>query len=264
MNLGIQDKTALITGSTAGIGLAIAKGLAAEGARVIINGRSQQRIDEAMAKIKEAVPVAKLEGVAADFSDTASVDQLLERVDTVDILINNVGIFEPVEFAAISDEAWQKMLDVNVMSGVRLSRHYFGKMLEKDWGRILFISSESGVQIPEEMIHYGVSKSAQIALANGLARLTKGTGITVNSVLPGPTLSEGAGNFLDSLAEQDGKTRPEVEADFFNKERPNHLLQRFATPKEVANLVVYLSSELASATNGSALRVDGGTLPTIL
>lgn len=264
MNLGLQDKTALITGSTAGIGLAIAQGLAAEGAHVIINGRTQSRIDEALAAIKAGIPSAKVSGVAADFGDIDSIDQLLKAVDQVDILVNNVGIFEPVNFSEISDEAWQKMLDVNVMSGVRLSRHYFTKMMEKNWGRILFISSESGVQIPEEMIHYGVSKSAQIALSNGLARLTKGTGVTVNSVLPGPTLSEGAGNFLDALAEQGNKTRSEVEVDFFKKERPNQLLQRFASPAEVANMVVYLASTLASATNGAAVRVDGGTLSTIL
>lgn len=264
MNLGLQDKTALVTGSTAGIGLAIAQGLAAEGAHVIINGRTQSRIAEALTAIKAGIPSAKVSGVAADFGDIDSIDQLLKAVDQVDILVNNVGIFEPVSFSEISDEAWQKMLDVNVMSGVRLSRHYFTKMMEKNWGRILFISSESGVQIPEEMIHYGVSKSAQIALANGLARLTKGTGVTVNSVLPGPTLSEGAGNFLDALAEQGNKTRSEVEIDFFKKERPNQLLQRFASPAEVANMVVYLASTLASATNGAAVRVDGGTLSTIL
>lgn len=264
MDLGLKNKTALVTGSTAGIGLAIAKGLAAEGARVIINGRTPERIDEAMAEMKAEIPGADVSGVAADFSDQASVENLLASIDEVDILVNNVGIFAPVNFSEISDEEWMNILEVNVMSGVRLSRHYFAKMLEKNWGRILFISSESGVQIPEEMIHYGVSKSAQIALANGLARLTKGTRVTVNSVLPGPTLSEGAGHFLDSLAEQADKTRAEVETDFFNKERPNHLLQRFAQPREVASLVVYLSSELASATNGAAMRVDGGTLPTIL
>ncbi|PHN03475.1 SDR family NAD(P)-dependent oxidoreductase [Flavilitoribacter nigricans] len=264
MNLELQDKTALVTGSTAGIGLAIAKGLAAEGAEVIINGRTQARIDEAIEQIKADLPDARISGIAADFADKESVDQLLREVDRVDILVNNVGIFKPVDFADISDADWQQMLEVNVLSGVRLSRHYFGKMMEQNWGRILFISSESGVQIPAEMIHYGVSKSAQIALANGLARLTKGTQVTVNSVLPGPTNSEGVGDFLSSLAEQADKTRAEVEADFFNKERPNHLLQRFATPQEVANLVVYLSSPLASATNGAAMRVDGGTLPTIL
>ena len=264
MNLALQNKTALVTGSTAGIGLAIAKGLAAEGVRVIVNGRTQSRIEEAVASIKEDFPAAKVSGVVADFSDQASIDQLLQQVPVVDILVNNVGIFKPVNFTEITDEDWQQMLDVNVMSGVRLSRHYFSKMIEQNWGRILFISSESGVQIPAEMIHYGVSKSAQIALANGLARLTKGTGVTVNSVLPGPTASEGVGDFIQSLAEQADKSRSEIEKDFFKKERPNQLLQRFATPAEVANLVVYLASPLASATNGAAMRVDGGTLPTIL
>lgn len=264
MNLALQNKTALVTGSTAGIGLAIAKGLAAEGVRVIINGRTQSRIEEAAASIKEDFPAAKVSGVVADFSDQASIDQLLQQVPAVDILVNNVGIFKPVNFTEITDEDWQQMLDVNVMSGVRLSRHYFSKMIEQNWGRILFISSESGVQIPAEMIHYGVSKSAQIALANGLARLTKGTGVTVNSVLPGPTASEGVGDFIQSLAEQADKSRSEIEKDFFKKERPNQLLQRFASPTEVANLVVYLASPLASATNGAAMRVDGGTLPTIL
>jgi NAD(P)-dependent dehydrogenase (short-subunit alcohol dehydrogenase family) len=264
MNLALQNKTALVTGSTAGIGLAIAKGLAAEGVRVIINGRTQSRIEEAIASIKKDFPEAEVRGVVADFSDQASIDQLLQEVPAVDILVNNVGIFKPVNFTEITDEDWQQMLDVNVMSGVRLSRHYFSKMIEQNWGRILFISSESGVQIPAEMIHYGVSKSAQIALANGLARLTKGTGVTVNSVLPGPTASEGVGDFIQSLAEQADKSRSEIEEDFFKKERPNQLLQRFATPAEVANLVVYLASPLASATNGAAMRVDGGTLPTIL
>jgi NAD(P)-dependent dehydrogenase (short-subunit alcohol dehydrogenase family) len=264
MNLALQNKTALVTGSTAGIGLAIAKGLAAEGVRVIVNGRTQSRIEEAIASIKKDFPEAEVRGVVADFSDQASIDQLLQEVPAVDILVNNVGIFKPVNFTEITDEDWQQMLDVNVMSGVRLSRHYFSKMIEQNWGRILFISSESGVQIPAEMIHYGVSKSAQIALANGLARLTKGTGVTVNSVLPGPTASEGVGDFIQSLAEQADKSRSEIEEDFFKKERPNQLLQRFATPAEVANLVVYLASPLASATNGAAMRVDGGTLPTIL
>lgn len=264
MNLQLTTKTALVTGSTAGIGLAIAAGLAGEGAEVIVNGRTQNRIDEALRQILDKFPDSKVRGIAADFRDPASVGRLLRELDTVDVLVNNVGFFEPVDFSDISDDKWSEMMEVNLMSGVRLSRHYLGKMVAQNWGRILFISSESGVQIPQEMIHYGVSKAAQIALANGLARLTKGTAVTVNSVLPGPTLSEGAGNFLTALAEQDNKSRSEVEAEFFQKERPNHLLQRFASPAEVANLVVYLCSPLASATNGAALRVDGGTLPTIL
>ena len=264
MDLELQDKTALVTGSTAGIGLAIATELAREGALVWINGRTQDRIDAAVAGIKAEIPQAQLRGVVADFSDKASIDRLLKQVATVDILINNVGIFEPKDFVDISDADWHEMLEVNLMSGVRLSRHFFGEMLARDWGRIIFISSESGVQIPAEMVHYGVSKTAQIALANGLARLTKGTNVTVNSVLPGSTMSEGAAQFFTALAEKEGRSRAEVEADFLIKERSTQLLQRFATTQEVANLVTYLASPLAAATNGAALRVDGGTLPTIL
>jgi NAD(P)-dependent dehydrogenase (short-subunit alcohol dehydrogenase family) len=264
MNLNLQDKTALVTGSTAGIGLAIATELAREGATVIINGRTQERIDTAINEIMSKVSDARIKGVAADFADKASVNRLLKQVDTVDILVNNVGIFEPKDFPEITDTDWEEMMEVNLMSGVRLSRHYFPKMLAQNWGRILFISSESGVQIPAEMVHYGVSKSAQIALANGLARLTKGTAVTVNSVLPGSTMSEGAGQFFSALAEKEGRSRAEVEADFLKKERATQLLQRFATPREVANLVTYLASPLSAATNGAALRVDGGTLPTIL
>ncbi|MCB0630376.1 MAG: SDR family NAD(P)-dependent oxidoreductase [Saprospiraceae bacterium] len=264
MDLNLKEKTALVTGSTAGIGLAIATELAREGASVIINGRTQDRIDNAIFKIKTEVPEAIVTGVVADFGEKTSIDRLLEEVVMVDILVNNVGIFEPKDFADISDEEWNEMMEVNLMSGVRLSRRYFPKMLAQNWGRILFISSESGVQIPAEMVHYGVSKSAQIALANGMARLTKGTGVTVNSVLPGSTMSEGAGQFFSALAEKEGRSRAEVEADFLKKERSTQLLQRFATPREVANLVVYLASPLSAATNGAALRVDGGTLPTIL
>lgn len=264
MQLHLENKTALVTGSTAGIGLAIATELARESATVIINGRTQERIDSAIAKIKAEVPEAKLQGIVADFSNRSSIDQLLEAVPAVDILVNNVGIFEPKDFLDISDADWHEMLEVNLMSGIRLSRQYFPKMLEQNWGRILFISSESGVQIPAEMVHYGVSKSAQIALANGMARLTKGTGVTVNSVLPGSTMSEGAGQFFSALAEKEGRSREAVEADFLQKERATQLLQRFATPREVATLVTYLASPLSAATNGAALRVDGGTLPTIL
>lgn len=264
MNLELQNKIALVTGSTAGIGLAIAQGLARERAAVIINGRTQERIDSAKARILEAVPEAKIDGIVADFGDKPSVERLLKHIDTVDILVNNVGIFEPKDFADITDEDWDEMMEVNLMSGVRLSRHYFGKMLAQNWGRILFISSESGVQIPAEMVHYGVSKTAQIALANGLARLTKSSNVTVNSILPGSTMSEGAGQFFTALAEKENRSRAEVEKDFLKKERSTQLLQRFATPEEVANLVVYLASPLSSATNGAALRVDGGTLPTIL
>lgn len=264
MDLNLQDKTALVTGSTAGIGLAIAATLAREGARVYINGRTAERVATARAQILDQQPAAKVETVVADFKDKAQVEQLLQEVPAVDILVNNVGVFEPVAFRAITDAQWYEIFEVNVMSGIRLARHYFDGMISRNWGRILFISSESGVQVPPEMIHYGVTKTAQIGLANGLARLTKGSGVTVNTVLPGPTLSEGAGNFIATLAEQNSKSRAEMEKHFFQFDRPGQLLQRFASTQEVANMVAYLASPLASATNGAALRVDGGTLPTIL
>lgn len=264
MNLGIENKTALVTGSTAGIGLAIASTLAQEGVTVILNGRTKDRIDQAKDQIHKIWPEAKLIGVVADFSKKEEISKLIEEIESVDILVNNVGIFEPRPFEEISDEEWTHMLDVNLMSGVRLSRHFFPKMIKNNWGRIIFISSESGVQIPDEMIHYGVSKTAQIALSNGLAKLTKGTGVTVNTVLPGSTMSEGASNFLSELATQQGKTKDQIEEEFFENVRPNCLLQRFASTQEVANMVTYLCSAGASATNGAALRVDGGTIPTIL
>ena len=264
MDYQLHGKTALVTGSTAGIGLAIAQTLAAEGATVIINGRTQDRIDIAKSQITSQYPEAKLSGVIADFGNIDEINQLIASVSEIDILVNNVGIFAPVSFTDITDEDWTHMMNVNLMSGVRLSRAYMPGMLQNNWGRIIFISSESGVQIPDEMIHYGVSKTAQIALANGLAKLTKGTGVTVNSVLPGSTMSEGASNFLENLAQQEGKTKAQIEEDFFKNNRPNCLLQRFASTQEVANMVTYLCSPLASATNGSTLRVDGGTVPTIL
>ncbi len=264
MDYQLTDKKALVTGSTAGIGLAIAMTLAAEGAEVFINGRTQKRIDEAITTIKHSHPNANLSGVVADFSDANEINQLINALPPVDILVNNVGIFAPVSFTDITDEDWHHMMNVNLMSGVRLSRTYLPHMLTNNWGRIIFISSESGIQIPDEMIHYGVSKTAQIALANGLAKLTKGTGVTINSVLPGSTMSEGASNFLENLAQQEGKTKDQVEEDFFKYNRPNCLLQRFASTQEVANMVTYLCSPLSSATNGSTIRVDGGTVPTIL
>jgi NAD(P)-dependent dehydrogenase (short-subunit alcohol dehydrogenase family) len=265
MDYQLDGKTALVTGSTAGIGLAIAKTLAAEGCHVIINGRTQDRIDAAIDEIKTDHPTAQLIGIAADFGDVAQVNKLINSIDRhIDILVNNVGIFAPRPFVDISDDEWVNMMEVNVMSGVRLSRAFLPSMIEHNWGRIVFISSESGVQIPDEMIHYGVSKTAQIGLSNGIAKLTKGTGVTVNSVLPGSTMSEGASSFLSNLAAQEGKTKTQVEEEFFENVRPNCLLQRFASTQEVANMVTYLCSPLASATNGSTIRVDGGTVPTIL
>lgn len=264
MNYHLEGKTALVTGSTAGIGYAIAKQLLQEGAIVYINGRSQQRVNEAIALLKKEVSIAKVNGVVADFSKPEEINELLKQVPAIDILINNVGIFEPKPFAEISDEDWLRFYEINVLSGVRLSRHYLPQMLKKNEGRIIFISSESGINIPEEMIHYGMTKTAQLAISRGMAELTRGTNVTVNSVLPGPTRSEGVGGFLDDLAKAQQQSAAEVEASFFKTARPSSIIQRFATPDEIANLVTYVASSLSSATNGAALRVDGGVAKIIL
>ncbi|MGY2131616.1 SDR family NAD(P)-dependent oxidoreductase [Hymenobacter sp. HD11105] len=262
MDLQLTNKLALVTGSTAGIGLAIAQQLAAEGTHVIITGRTEARIQAATAAILKQTPTAQVHGVAVDFGHADQVQRLLREVPTVDILVNNIGIFAPQEFTDITDEDWMRFFMVNVMSGVRLSRQYFPLMLAQNWGRILFISSESGLQIPQEMIHYGTTKTAQLGVARGLAELTKGTNVTVNSVLPGPTASEGVEDFIKKLSAE-GKSKEEAERDFFQNARPSSLLQRFATPEEVAHMVVYLASPLASATNGASVRVDGGVVRSI-
>jgi len=264
MNLQLEGKTALVTGSTAGIGLAIAAGLAREGSTVIINGRTQARVDSAIRELQSGIPEAKLKGLAADLGTTAGVDSATAAFPAVDVLVNNLGIFDPKPFEEIPDEDWLRFFEVNVMSGVRLSRHYLPRMKQKNWGRILFISSESGQQIPAEMIHYGMTKTAQIAIARGLAETTAGTGVTVNSVLPGPTASEGVTVFVDRMASSEGVDKKQFEKEFFKSVRPSSLLQRFASSEEVANMVVYLSSPLASATNGAAIRVDGGVVRSIL
>ncbi|MEH2175563.1 SDR family NAD(P)-dependent oxidoreductase [Nostoc sp.] len=264
MDLKLHGKSALVSGSTAGIGLAIALGLAQEGASVIVNGRSEERVDQAIAKIKHSIPDAKVSGVVADAATASGVEKLIQEVPHVDILINNVGIYEPKTFFDITDEDWLKIFEVNVLSGVRLSRQYLQKQLEQNWGRIIFISSESAIQIPVEMIHYGTTKTAQLAIARGLAEMTIGTGVTVNSVLPGPTRSEGVEDFITNLAQERGITRADVEAEFFQNVRPSSLIKRFATNEEVAAIVVYLSSPVASATNGAALRVDGGVIRSIV
>ena len=264
MDLQLKNKTALVTGSTAGIGLAIAKKLLEEGATVYINGRSKQRVDDAVKQLKNEVKDADVKGVNADFSKVDEVNRLIDQIPALDILINNVGMFEPKQFVDIPDEDWFKFYEVNVLSGVRLSRHYFPQMLKKDWGRIIFISSESAINIPEEMIHYGMTKTAQLAVSRGLAELTKGTSVTVNSILPGPTSSEGVSGFVDDLGKQQNKTRKQVEEEFFKSARPTSLLQRFSTPEEIANLVVYVASPLSSATNGAALRVDGGVAKIVI
>jgi NAD(P)-dependent dehydrogenase (short-subunit alcohol dehydrogenase family) len=260
MNLQLADKLALVSGSSKGIGLAIATGLAREGAKVIINGRSAKSVDDALAKIRQTVPDAKLESFAGDLADGAVVGKLVERFPAVDILVNNLGIFEPKPFEQIPDEDWRRFFDVNVLSGVRLARLCLPAMKRANWGRIIFISSESALQIPVEMIHYGVTKTAQIAVARGLAEAVAGTGITVNSVLAGPTKSRGVVDFVGALTQGSGKTFDEFETEFFEKVRPTSLIKRFAAPEEVASLVTYIASPLASATTGAALRVDGGVV----
>jgi NAD(P)-dependent dehydrogenase (short-subunit alcohol dehydrogenase family) len=263
MNIELTGKTALVTGSTAGIGYAIAKGLAASGAEVVINGRSQDKVDAAVAKLKQAVSGAKVRGIAADVSTAEGCAVLTRALPDVDILINNAGIFEPKNFFKIADADWSRFFEVNVMSGVRLSRSYLSGMLKRNWGRIIFISSESGLNIPTEMIHYGMTKTAQLAVARGLAKLTRGTAVTVNSVLPGPTMSDGVETMLKQIAKDSGQTVEEAAANFVQQHRPDSLLQRLASVDEVANMVVYVASKEASATNGAALKVEGGIVNTI-
>ena len=264
MDLKLIDKTALISGSTAGIGLAIAKGLAAEGAQVYVNGRTQERVDTAVAAIQANAPGSKVDGIVADFSNPEGAEAVFAKVGVVDVLVNNVGIFEPKSFTVIPDEDWYRFFEINVMSGVRLSRHYLPAMLQKNWGRIIFISSESAVQIPPEMVHYGMTKTAQVAIARGIAESVAGTGVTVNSVLAGPTESEGVGAFVDALAKHQDKTRETIEKEFFEHVRPSSLLKRFSTVEEIASMVIYLAGEASSATNGAAMRVDGGVVKAIL
>lgn len=264
MDLKLEDKIVFISGSTAGIGLAIAKRFLSEGARVIINGRTKDSVDKGVDELKSSVENSKISGIFADFSKVDDVNKLISELPEVDILINNAGIFEPKPFADIPDEDWFRFFEVNVMSGIRLSRHYFPNMIEKNWGRIIFISSESAVFIPDEMIHYGMTKTAQIAVSRGLAELTKGTNVTVNSILPGPTKSKGVTGFIEDLSKAGNKSINEVEEDFFKNMRPTSLLQRFASVEEIADTVVYFSSPLGSATNGASIRVDGGLIRSIL
>jgi len=258
MNLHLGDKTALVTGSTAGIGLAIATTLAKEGANVIVNGRTQERVEKAM-QISGAA-----HGIAADLGTEAGANAVLARFPAVDILVNNLGIFEPTPFEAIGDDDWRRFFDVNVMSGVRLSRHYIGPMKQANWGRIIFISSESALQIPVEMIHYGMTKTAQLAISRGLAETTTGTAVTVNAVLVGPTKSEGVLDFVDKLAAEKGIEREVFEKEFLEQVRPTSILRRFIAPEEIAAVVAFVSSPRASAINGAALRADGGVVRSIV
>jgi NAD(P)-dependent dehydrogenase (short-subunit alcohol dehydrogenase family) len=264
MDLKLSNKTAFISGSTAGIGFAIAKSLLKEGANVVINGRTEQSVLSAVEELSAEFKNANITGIAADFSKVEEINELIANLPDIDILINNAGIFEPKAFEDIPDEDWFRFFDVNVMSGIRLSRHFLPKMLKKNWGRIIFISSESAVFIPDEMIHYGMTKTAQLAISRGLAELTKGTEVTVNSILPGPTLSKGVTGFIGDLAKSGNISVDEVEADFFKNLRPTSLLQRFASVEEIANTVTYYASPLASATNGAAIRVEGGLVRSIL
>lgn len=264
MNLQLEGKLALVTGSTVGIGRAIVEALANEGAHVVVNGRTAHKVEAAIAHVKKRVPKAKLDGFVGDLSRFETSDEVAQRFPGVEILVNNLGRYEPKPFEEITDEDWRAMIETNFMSGVRLARHYLPRMKKRDWGRVLFISSESAVQIPVEMIHYGVTKTMQIALARGLAESTAGTGVTVNSILPGPTRSDGVDVFVEDMAKAQGLTAAQIEKQFFENVRPSSLLKRFATVDEVAALVAFVASPLSSATNGAALRVDGGVVRSIL
>lgn len=258
MDFGLKGKRALVTGSTAGIGFAIAKLLAREGAFVYVNGRTEARVAKAVSEIE-----GKVDGVAADLTTDQGAKALFAQVKELDIVINNLGIFEVKPFLEIDDAEWRRFFEANVLSGVRVTRHYLPRMLEKKWGRVIFISSESALQIPAEMVHYGMTKSAQLAVARGIAESFPASGVTVNSVLAGPTESEGVSTFLQGMAKQQGKTKEDIARDFFEHARPSSLIKRFATTEEVAAMVVYLCSEAASATTGSSIRVDGGVVRTI-
>jgi NAD(P)-dependent dehydrogenase (short-subunit alcohol dehydrogenase family) len=264
MDLGLMGKTAVVSGSTAGIGLAIATTLAAEGASVVINGRTEARVAAALEKIRGALEQADVRGVAADLGTRDGVEILLNQAPEADILVNNLGIFEAKPFAEITDADWLRLFEVNVLSGVRLARYYLTPMLDKNWGRVIFISSESAVNIPVEMIHYGMTKTAQVAVARGLAESVAGTGVTVNSVLVGPTRSEGVGNFLQELARQQDVTPAQVEKEFFEKVRPSSLLKRFEKPAEVGAVVAFVASAQGAIINGAALRAEGGVVRSAL
>jgi NAD(P)-dependent dehydrogenase (short-subunit alcohol dehydrogenase family) len=264
MDLQLTGKRTLVTGSTAGIGYAIAEALTREGAHVIVNGRTAARVEGALKSLDRLGNGVKTEGLAADLGTADGVAQAIQRFPDLDILVNNLGIFDVKPFEEIPDADWFRFFEVNVMSGVRLSRHYLPGMKQRNWGRILFVSSESGVQIPSEMIHYGMTKTAQLAIARGLAETTASTGVTVNTLLPGPTASEGANAFMDNLATQLKQTREQFEQEFFKSIRPSSLLKRFERPEEIGSMAAFLCSPLASGTNGAAVRVDGGVVRSIV
>ncbi|WP_020173452.1 SDR family NAD(P)-dependent oxidoreductase [Methyloferula stellata] len=264
MKIDLTGKTAIVTGSTEGIGYGTALGLAQSGAEVVINGRTQEKVDHAVAKLKAAVPDAKVKGVAADVSTAKGCDTLVAAVPRADILVNNAGIFELKPFFDIPDEEWEHYFQTNVMSGVRLSRAYLKGMMERNWGRIVFLSSESGINIPPEMLHYGFTRTAVLGISRGLAKLAHGTGVTVNAVLPGPTLSEGVGHMIEKMAKESGKPVAQVEKEFVPSIRPTSIIERIASVEEVANMIVYACSPQASATTGAALRVDGGVVESII
>jgi NAD(P)-dependent dehydrogenase (short-subunit alcohol dehydrogenase family) len=263
MDFGIEDKVAVVSGSTAGIGLAIAAALAKEGAKVVVNGRTQARVAGALDAIRKQASGASLEGVAANLATAAGVASFVQQVPQADILINNLGIFEPKPFAEIPDADWMRFFETNVLSGVRLTRSYLPGMLKNRWGRVIFISSESSQNIPAEMIHYGMTKTAQVAVARGIAESVAGTGVTVNSVLPGPTASEGVGTFVASMAKQQNISQAQVEEQFFDKMRPSSLLKRFETTEEVAAVVAFIASAQSAAINGAAVRAEGGVIRSI-
>ncbi len=264
MNFELKGKTAVVTGSTAGIGLAIAEALAAEGAAVVVNGRTEARVAAALESIQKKVSAAHLRGVAADLGTAKGVAEFVRLVPEADVLVNNLGIYAVKPFAEIMDGEWMNIFEVNVMSGIRLTRQYLPGMLRRNWGRVIFISSESAQHIPAEMVHYGMTKTAQIAVARGVAESVAGTGVTVNSILAGPTASEGVANFVAEVAKQQGVSAADVEKEFFKTMRPTSLLKRFETPEEIAAVVAFVASSRSIAINGAAVRAEGGVVRSIL
>ena len=264
MDLGLRGKIAVVSGSTAGIGLGIAKTLAREGARIVINGRTEKRVSDAAESIRMEMRGAEVQGVAADLGTAKGIEEFFKQVPVADVVVNNLGIFEIKPFLEIPDADWFRFYETNVMSGVRLTRQYLPEMLRKNWGRVIFISSESGQQIPVEMVHYGMTKTAQIAVARGVAESVAGTGVTSNSILVGPTASEGVGDFVQSMAKQQGISTKQVEKDFFEKVRPSSLLKRFETTEEVAAVVAFVASTQATGINGAAIAAEGGVIRSIL